>query len=86
MAVDFKDLVSRPVRTPVRLRPAARRVQTPAVPAPVKVVDAVLAPQPVVDLTDAALARPRPAVSSADVPATSYWVRRRREAEASDQA
>jgi hypothetical protein len=69
MAIDFMDLETRPVGTPVRLRVVPQPVEVPSTPTRVD------APEAVVDLTDYT---PPSHPSVADVPGTSYWVRRRR--------
>ena len=69
MAIDFMDLETRPVSTPVRLQRAARPVEAPSTPTRADAAEAV------VDLTDYT---PPSHPSVADVPGTSYWVRRRR--------
>jgi hypothetical protein len=89
MAVDFKDLESRLVSSPLRLRRAVRRVPAPSAVAPSRVVVLPVPqePDPAVVLSVAPVSQPRPTVRVDDVPGTSYWVRRRRaEAQASDQA
>jgi hypothetical protein len=89
------DLETRPVGTPVRLRPPEQPPQTSSVPAPTATPTELAAPppvpEPVVDLAEAAVTVTLPTVSrpavnvSAEPPATSYWVRRRR-AEAAAKA
>jgi hypothetical protein len=95
------DLETRPVGTPLRLRPPERPTQGGSVPAPTTSPPDLVTPPPapeptvelserVVDVTEPAapvtlttVSRP-PVDASAEPPATSYWVRRRR-AEAAAQ-